>query len=369
MTKKDRRIEKIRNLEKRERKTLTVLFCGMIIAFIVTTICLAGVVIFLLVKSGIITGIDFSSPFAVRLILTSMIVNIIVGMIISFSLGRIPLKPVNKLINSLNRLAAGDYSTRLEYEGIFSMHPITKELTESFNLLAQELEGTEMLRSDFINDFSHEFKTPIVSISGFAKLLKRGNLTDEQKREYIDIIEEESMRLSSMSTNVLNLTKVENQTILTDVTEYNLSEQIRSCILLLEDKWNRKNIELSLYMDEHFVFGNEELLKQVWINLLDNAVKFSPEGSTVDVSLRESERWISVSVMNCGSEIPEEKQSKIFDKFYQVDESHSSSGNGVGLAIVKRIIELHEGTIGVKSKDQITAVTVSLPKKERFIEN
>lgn len=170
------------------------------------------------------------------------------------------------------------------------------------------------------------------------------------------------MRLSYMATNVLSLTKVENQTILSDVSDYNLSEQIRSCILLLENKWSKKDIELQLEFGEHTISANEELLKQVWINLLDNAVKFTPDGHTIQVRISELENSITVVVMNTGSEIPKECQAKIFNKFYQADESHSSQGNGIGLAIVKRITELHGGKVSVTSENEVTAFTVELPK-------
>jgi signal transduction histidine kinase len=230
--------------------------------------------------------------------------------------------------------------------------------------MAQELQNTEVLRSDFINNFSHEFKTPIVSIAGFAKLLKRGNLTDEQKNEYIDIIEEESLRLSYMATNVLNLTNVENQTILTDVSEFNLSEQIRSAVLLLEDKWSRRKLEMYIDFDEYMIFANEELLKHVWINLLDNAIKFSPEYGVLGIKIEEINEFLYVSISNSGDPIPSELREKIFNKFYQADESHSSEGNGIGLAIVKRVVELHNGIVSVQSKDNLTTFTVKLPKAQ-----
>jgi signal transduction histidine kinase len=219
-----------------------------------------------------------------------------------------------------------------------------------------------MLRSDFINNFSHEFKTPIVSIAGFTKLLRKGNLSQPQKEEYLAIIETESLRLSQMATNVLNLTKVENQTILTDVTEYNLSEQIRSCILLLSEKWEEKEIDYVLDFREYSIHANEELLKQVWINLLGNAVKFSPHGGTIEVRITEQPDTMTVSVMNTGSTIAPEQQAKIFRKFYQADESHAAEGNGIGLAIVKRVVELHEGTVSVASGNGRTTFTVVLPK-------
>ena len=169
------------------------------------------------------------------------------------------------------------------------------------------------------------------------------------------------MRLSYMATNVLNLTKVENQTILTDVTVFNLSEQLRSCLLLLEAKWSQKEIELDLDLEEYTVSANEELLKQVWINLLDNAVKFTPEHGCIRITVTPSKDRLTVTILNTGSEIPPEKQDRIFNKFYQCDESHAGRGNGVGLAIVRRIVELHGGEVTVESGDGKTVFSVSLP--------
>ena len=245
-----------------------------------------------------------------------------------------------------------------------SAHPAVKELTTSFNTRAEELENTEMLRNDFINAFSHEFKTPIVSITGLANLLESGNLTEEQRIQYAHAIREESMRLSSMASNVLNLTKVENQTILTDVSRFNLSEQVRSAVLLLEEKWSSKNIDLQLDFDEYMIEANEEMLKQVWINLIDNAVKFVPRCGTVELEVLDVGENLCVKVSNTGIEIPPEKQEKIFAKFYQADESHATQGNGIGLAIVKSIVELHHGEVSVSSGNGITTFTVVLPKKQ-----
>lgn len=170
------------------------------------------------------------------------------------------------------------------------------------------------------------------------------------------------MRLSSLATNVLNLTKVENQNILTDVTEYNLSEQIRGCILLLEPKWGKKDIELQVEFGEYDIHANQELLKQVWINLLDNAVKFTPEGHTIQVRISSGNGRVTVDVVNTGSEIPKECQNKIFNKFYQADVSHAAQGNGVGLAIVRRVVQLHGGTVSVSSGDDVTDFRVELPQ-------
>ena len=297
-------------------------------------------------------------------ILFMSLISLVLGIVIAFSSSHIPLKPVNELINKMNRLAAGDFKTRLSFGATFSSHSVAKELTSSFNTMAEELENTEMLRSDFINAFSHEFKTPIVSIMGLANLIESGDLTEEQRIQYARAIREESMRLSVMSNNVLCLTKVENQTILTDISRFNLSEQIRSALLLLEEKWTAKNVDLQLEFDEYMIEANEELLKQVWINLIDNAIKFVLHGGTVALEIFEDEDNICVKISNTGSEIPLDKQEKIFQKFYQADESHATQGNGIGLAIVKNIVDLHNGSISVSSENQITVFTVLLPKNQ-----
>jgi signal transduction histidine kinase len=295
-------------------------------------------------------------------ILSMLIVSLVIGIVLSTVMSRLMVKYVNRLIKQMNALASGDFKTRLSYGEPISNYQAVKEVTDSFNQMAQELEHTEMLRADFVNNFSHEFKTPIVSIAGFAKLLKKGNLTEEQKREYLDIIEEESLRLSEMATNVLNMTKIENQTILTDISTFNLSEQIRSCVLLLEKRWESKKLELSLEFDEYDINACEELLKQVWINLLDNAIKYSPEYGMIVVKIKEDGDFYLVSVANSGEEIPIEKREKIFEKFYQADESHSSPGNGVGLSIVKSVIDLHGGQVSVDCKNGITTFGVRLAK-------
>jgi len=172
--------------------------------------------------------------------------------------------------------------------------------------------------------------------------------------------------LSTMASNVLQLTKVENQTILTDVSKFNLSEQIRSSVLLLEEKWTSKNIDLQLDFDEYTIEANEELLKQVWINLIDNAVKFVPINGTVILEIIDDGELFTVNISNTGSEIPEDKRERIFNKFYQVDESHATQGNGIGLAIVKRIVELHNGSITVKSENNLITFSVVLYKKNNL---
>ena len=336
-----------------------------VIVFLSTLIntAITAMAVYLLVHIGILSISSDAASDIGSLLFLAALVSIPVSILVALVVSHVPPKPVRNLIDSMDRLASGDFGTRVNVGAIMRKYPAFVEVSQSFNKMARELENTEMLRSDFINNFSHEFKTPIVSIAGFAKLLRRGNLTREQQLEYLSAIEEESLRLSYMATNVLNLTKVENQTILTDVSEFNLSEQIRSCILLLENKWSQKDLELQVDFDEYRIRANEELLKQVWINLLDNAVKFTPEGHTVRVRIRAGKGKLTVTVLNTGSQIAPDHQIKIFNKFYQADESHATQGNGVGLAIVKRIVTLHGGTVSVQSRSGVTAFTVELPNE------
>ena len=346
--------------ERSSRIALTMLLAGLIFCVQIATFLFVAVMVLISDKLGLWESWK-ASPHMLPLVLMIAALNLSVSTVVTVILGKVPLKPVNRIINAINRLASGDFKARMNFSGIFAKHPTVKELSDSFNTMAEELENTELLRSDFINNFSHEFKTPIVSIAGFAKLLKSGTLTPEEEQEYLNIIEEESLRLSSMATNVLNLTKVENQSILTNVTRFNISEQIRTCALMLETKWSKKNIELILDFDEIEVSGNEELLAQVWVNLLDNAIKFSPESGIVKIELEKGNGFIAVSISNTGIAIPEQIQNRIFQKFYQADESHAAEGNGVGLSIVQHVLNLHSGKICVKCEDGITTFLVSLP--------
>lgn len=355
-------MNKKERLKKRHALTLTALFYVFFVMLV--TVVISFALITVLLSMGVIPSPDTPRKDVLYIVRFMAVVNLLAGICVTALTNKILLRYINRVINAMNRLAEGDFKTRLDFGRPLMKHPTFMEISDSFNRMAEELDNTEMLRSDFINNFSHEFKTPIVSIAGFTKLLKRGNLTQEQRKEYLDVIEDESMRLSSMATNVLNMTKVENQTILTNVTSFNLSEQIRSCILLLEPKWTRKNIELDILFKEYTISANEELLKQVWINLIENAIKFSPDYGMVKVNVKEQGEMLSVSVLNLGSEIPPEQQDRIWGKFYQADESHASEGNGIGLALVKRVVELHKGSVSVKSEHNATVFTVELPKEQ-----
>ncbi len=354
--------------ERKQRWSLTVVFSLIVLAILLAAIALAAGAVYVLVSLGALDR-DGEDIGMLSVILLMAGISLVLGWVIVFFSSRLPLKPINELINKMNRLASGDFRARLKFGSALEKHSAFNEIETSFNRMAQELENTEMLRSDFINNFSHEFKTPIVSIAGLAKLLRRGNLTEEQRLQYLQSIEEASMRLSDMATNVLNLTKVENQNILTDLSTFNLSEQLRSAVLLLEGKWTKKQIDWRIDLEEYEITANAELLRQVWLNLVENAIKFSPVGGRVELEIASTGAQFAVTVRNEGAPIPPDARERIFQKFYQADESHSAEGNGIGLAIVKRIVDLHDGRIEVTSEDGFNSFTVCLPRQGKNTKN
>ena len=341
--------------EDRERRiVLMVLSSFFVFCIIVITSVITVILVNIMVSVDIIAEVGGRVKLTPVLLITSFI-SMVVGVAVTAFTSMLPLRPVNTFLDQMNRLAGGDFSARIYFEKPNWTHSTFVEIYKSFNKMAEELENTALLRNDFINNFSHEFKTPIVSIAGFAKLLRRGNLSEEQRQEYLTVIEEEALRLSYMATN---------ETILTDVTEYNLSEQIRGCILLLENKWTQKGLHFQVEVGEHQVQASEELLKQVWINLIDNAVKYAREDSTIRVSVQKKGDQVEISVTDRGEPIQPEKLAKIFHKFYQADESHSSEGNGIGLAIVKRVVDLHNGKVSARCDGMEVVFTVLLPRKQ-----
>lgn len=283
--------------------------------------------------------------------------SIAIGLSLAALLGRIIFKPIDTVLGGMASLSEGNFSVRVnlgKYEGM-------KQLANTFNTLAEELENTEILRSNFVNEISHELKTPIVSLSGLISLMKNEKLSPEKRAQYIAIMEEEAARLTEMTSGTLYLSKIETQNILSGKTRFNVSEQIRASVLLLEKKWERKQLSPVLDFDEHEVLANEDMLKQVWVNLIDNAIKFAKEKSELYISAQASAGRLFVSVHNHGEPIPESERSLIFTKFYQCDKSRTTEGNGIGLSIVKQIIDLHEGSVRVDCENGITSFTVDIP--------
>lgn len=302
--------------------------------------------------------IDYPNSFHQPLYLFA-VVSLLVSVFMAVFTSHRPLKPWYVLMNAANEISNGNYSVRVNTKGPEAI----QELYCSFNHMAEELGSVEVLRTDFVNNFSHEFKTPIVSIRGFAKMLKRSDLTEIERDEYLDIIISETERLTELSNNVLNLSKIEQQTILSNKKSFNVSEQIRLVIVMMLSKWSKKPVNVTFESDEVYLIGNEELLKQVWINLLDNAIKFSPDNRNVEINIFTEENGIRFNFTDCGNGMTIESTSHIFEKFYQGDISHTVQGNGLGLTISKRIVELHSGTIHVAHSDENgTIIEVYLPQ-------
>lgn len=330
---------------------------GLVFILLLLTMIISNGIIIFCVNSGFITGRPGGTPL-LPFLLQSGILSIFIGVILTLVLSHFPLRPVSRLINAIHAVAAGNFHVKIRIK-----HPKEfRELAESFNQMTDELAGIEMLRSDFINNFSHEFRTPIMSVQGFARLIKKGNLEENERNEYLDIIISECQRLADLSSRILELSKIDSLTVLTDTEQYNAAEQIRSSILMLQQKWEKKDICFDLELEDSLITGNPALLKHVWVNLIDNAVKFSPQSGKISLrAVRDPDRFI-FQVIDEGIGMNAETQGKIFDKFYQGDISHSTEGCGLGLSLVKKIVELHRGAIRIESAPgQGSTFTVTLP--------
>lgn len=302
----------------------------------------------------ILTAIEFFifvEPYFSNVVGRSLGLAIINIIFISIILIRINtkkiLKPIKRINEATKKVANGDYDIELET----NRKDEIGELTENFNKMIKGLKSTENLQNEFINNVSHEIKTPISSIEGFAKFLKDKNLSDEEREEYSNIIIEESERLSNLTGKILKLSKLHNQERITNKQKIMLAEQIRKAISILEPKWSKKNIKISVSLEEVVFLGDEDLIFQVWMNLIENAIKFSKINGRINIKIFQEEDKIIVTIKDYGVGIPEDELDKIFERFYQIDKSHSEEGSGLGLAIVKRIIELSEGNIKFESKE------------------
>ena len=287
----------------------------------------------------------------------------LIGTVLAGKLSLYYMRPLKRLTRAAKEVKKGNFKVQVDCQN----EPDSEmgQLIASFNEMTRELDGIELFRNDFINNFSHEFKTPIVSIRGFARELQAQDLTPEQRQEYARIIAEEADRLAQLSTNVLELSKLENQQLLTQSDEFYLDEQLRQCILLLEPQWAEKGLEMIPELEEVKICSNEEILARIWSNLLSNAIKFTPAGGTVSVTLSVQSDEVCVMVRDTGIGMSDEVKQHIFEKFYQGDPSHHRAGYGIGLTMVARAVELCEGKITVESEvGQGSVFTVTLPRRQ-----
>ena len=280
-------------------------------------------------------------PLAVELIFFCLLV----GILVTSQLSKIFFNPIKKLRKAMDQVAMGDFSVRLEEA---SSSKEIMEIYTGFNLMAHGLSSTEILQTDFVSNVSHEIKTPINAIEGYSTLLQGGDNLNADQQEYVEKILFNTKRLSSLAGSILLLSKLENQQIPTNQTLYRLDEQIRQSIVGLEAAWESKDIEFDVDLDRTEYLGNEAMMRHVWDNLISNAVKFSPDGGLVRMTLRKKLRKILFTIEDSGPGLTEEAKKHIFDKFYQADSSHKQEGNGLGLALVKRVLTIENGEIRVE---------------------
>jgi signal transduction histidine kinase len=276
---------------------------------------------------------------------------------------RFMYRSVSTLTEAIASFANGDFNTRLTIKDSGPLGAVYA----NFNTLGAELQKTQMLRNDFINSFSHEFKTPLTAINGFAKLLLETDLNEADKTQYLKIIADESARLAEFANSAMLLSKLDSQAIIPDKRQYRLDEQLRRCVILLQTDWERKKITFQGAIPPINYRGNPEMMQHIWLNLLSNAIKFTPEHGEITVSAQESDTMIQVRIADTGNGMAEEILEHIFDKYYQHDTAHSRGGLGLGLTIVKRIVDLCGGSISVASTvDEGSTFTVTLPASRRI---
>jgi len=299
-----------------------------------------------------------------RILFSSLLTTLIIGSITFLFVAKLLVKPIKALTEATNEIAKGNYDVRVAVNrkdeiGFLSTH---------FNVMTEKLGKLEEMRSEFVSNVSHEIQSPLTSIKGFAKVLKNRELVDEKREHYISIIEEETERLSILSERLLKLASLDSDQHPFELTEYHLDEQIRKVIVALEPHWERKKLQLILNLPQTKIFADRLLLEQVWINLLQNAFKYSNIDGIISVDIIDQPHECSVIIKDNGIGISKENIDRIFERFFQADQSRHKHGTGLGLSIVQKIIEMHEARVIVNSTiGEGTSFTVILPKSKEYM--
>ena len=328
----------------------------LLIIFVVVVISFATVAgaLYLLQRLNVIHNLNFST------LLGLLFVSAIAGGLVSFFIGRRLLAPMVKLSNASKEVARGNF--RITVEDGSKLEEVQTTF-RNFNAMVRELDSISTLSNDFVANVSHEFKTPLTAIEGYAMLLQDSALSQAEREEYLNKILLNIHRLSTLVGNILMLSKIESKSLSEQSVVFRLDEQIRQAVVALEPQWTEKNIGFDAVLDPVSITGCESLLGQVWTNLIGNAIKFSEPGQEIGIRLLEQTECVVVSVTDHGCGMTPEVQKHIFEKFYQGDSSRKSLGNGLGLALVKRIVELSQGVVEVESAPQQGATfRVILPK-------
>lgn len=337
---------------------LTILFTVIVSLIMAASILIAGIIMIIIYFTNIFEDGNIPLFIAIYIVIICMFFAGIATKVISDKI----FVPMIKLNESMNRVAGGDFTVQMNETGMFRE---VREMIHNFNIMTKELGSNKIIHTDFTRNVSHEMKTPLSTIEGYATLLQDPNISYETRAEYAGKIIQNTKRLTTLTGNILALSKLENNSVAIEKKLFSLDEQLRQVVLMFEEIWTEKNIDIDIDDDgKHVSFlGSEELLFQAWQNLVGNALKFTDDGGIVRIILREANDSITVCIKDNGIGISEENQNRIFEKFYQADSSHASKGNGLGLAITRKIIELHSGSITVKSEPgQGSEFIVSLPE-------
>jgi len=280
-------------------------------------------------------------------------------------------EPMQKLAKATKQVANGDFSVYVPTINTTDNMDYLDVMILDFNKMVEELGSIETLKTDFISNVSHEMKTPIAIIKNYAELLHAEQISDEKRKEYAASVESAATRLSNLIVNILKLNKLENQKITPEVQEYDVCRQLCDCILGFEEAWDEKEIELETKIEDMAVIrADENLMELVWNNLLSNAIKYTDFKGKVTISQTSEENYVKVMISDTGCGMSKVNMKHIFDKFYQGDPSHSKEGNGLGLSLVKRVLELMNGVIQVTSEEGVgSTFTVILPTAGRYDDN
>lgn len=336
------RIKEAAKIRKTLRRSTRVWFTvAMTVELVVNFAVSVGLAFFI----GKVFGIEETT----LLIIWLVIFNVIIGYSMTYYLGKLFFEPITKLSNGMKEVSKGNFDISLEADTPFRE---IKDMYSSFNLMTRELGATEILQTDFVSNVSHEFKTPINAIEGYATLLQCNPDCCDEERIYTEKILFNTKRLSNLVGNILLLSKVDNKAIRSDVKKYRLDEQIRQAVLAFEREWTEKETELDIDLEEAEFEGNESLMFHVWTNLIANAIKFTPKGGLLKIRLFFSEGKTVVTVEDSGPGIKSDSIEHIFDRFYQSDSSHKEEGNGLGLALVKNILLLEGGIVTAENRPE-----------------
>ncbi len=309
------------------------------------------------------TGFITDSNRFVLWMIDILVMFMLAGMLLHFLLRQIFGKKTKKLMEAMKKIADGEIDVTL-HSGKKLTDPGHSTVT-TFNNMATQLKSNAEFSKNFASNFSHEMKTPLGTINGFAKILKDSSIPEDEKNEYLNIIIEESERLSRLSNNILLLSRLEKQTEAVKKENLNLTEQIRQTVATMFLKWDEKGIKIILEGEDIIISANRELTAQIWFNLIDNAIKFSPKNKSININVTKNADCVTVSIKNYGNTLSSEAIPHIFDKFYQGKGETKALGNGLGLAMVKKIIELHGGTVCAELCDEdAIVVTVNLPSSQ-----